>query len=323
LDIFLRLVYSETNERYALAALGRHVIDGGFFDMAGLLRYRPSKKEIFDFIIDMLIIGFACFVSAVSINAITLKFSLVSGGTTGIALLLHYMLGTSIPLYILVINAPIYVFGWFKLGKRFMIKTILATILFSFFTEWTKGFRIDVSDRILGAVLGGVISGVGGGLVLRRGASMGGISVIAVALARKFSFPIASISFGMNLVILAIGAWLFGMDTALLTAANMYAANKCNNFIVDGLNRKKVVLVVSSQWRRMSERILDEMHRGTTVIRASGGYTQEDRRMLYVVLNTIELSDMKAIVAQEDPKAFMTIFEASEVAGRDFKKYTN
>lgn len=283
--------------------------------------FKLTKKDMVEFLVDMAYITLGSFICAVGLNAITLNFGLLSGGTTGIAVLLHYVYDSNVALMVNVLNAPLFIFGLFKLGKRFMVKTILCTLIYSFFITVTSGWTLGVSDKMLAALFGGVLGGIGGGLVLRRNACMGGIGCIAVAISRRASFPVSSISTGINVVILAIGAQMHGIDKVLLTVVNMYVGSMASNFIVEGLNRKRVVFVVSGQWENIRNRVLKEMQRGTTVIKAEGGYTGEDKRMLYCVVNTIELAQLKNIINDEDPMSFHTIIEATEVAGRNFSKH--
>ncbi|MDL2220737.1 YitT family protein [Eubacteriales bacterium OttesenSCG-928-N14] len=271
-------------------------------------------------VLDVGITALGAFISAVAYNTFVIPAGLLSGGVTGIALLINYITPVSMSIIIICINIPLFLLGFKMLGHRFMLKTLFGLGFFSLFLEVTNFIDITIQDPLVAAIFGGALSGVGSGMTLYRNSSMGGTDIISTILNKRLSVPIGSVSMSINALVLAAGALLFGLEIALISIVKIFISSRVIDSILQGFSRRKTVLIISHRYPAIMHRIQDELDRGVTILNASGGYSGEQRKMLYCVVHTLQLATMRNIILSEDPEAFYSIIETSEVTGRGFKK---
>lgn len=277
------------------------------------------KQELFT----LLIILSMVFVQCVAINGLYKPNGLVSGGFTGIGMLVEYALAVPAWLTLLVLNIPVLILALCKMRLKFTVYTIITSLWFTACMGLTAGIRIpfdfeDPVSRITSALLGAVICGACGAPIIRRGASGGGTDVIALLLNRRFSFPMGSISLGINLLIIAGLALIRGLDVAALSIVVMFVSSVAFNNVMQGLNRTKTLFIISDHWEQIAPHVLAEVHRGVTLIPAKGAYTGRDKTLVYVIARTTELSVIRRIVREIDPAALISIIDTREVLGRGF-----
>lgn len=277
------------------------------------------KQELFT----LLIILSMVFVQCVAINGLYKPNGLVSGGFTGIGMLVEYALAVPAWLTLLVLNIPVLILALCKMRLKFTVYTIITSLWFTACMGLTAGIRIpfdfeDPVSRITSALLGAVICGACGAPIIRRGASGGGTDVIALLLNRRFSFPMGSISLGINLLIIAGLALIRGLDVAALSIVVMFVSSVAFNNVMQGLNRTKTLFIISDHWEQIAPHVLAEVHRGVTLIPAKGAYTGRDKTLVYVIARTTELSVIRRIVREIDPEALISIIDTREVLGRGF-----
>ena len=277
------------------------------------------KQELFT----LLIILSMVFVQCVAINGLYKPNGLVSGGFTGIGMLVEYALAVPAWLMLLVLNIPVLILALCKMRLKFTVYTIITSLWFTACMGLTAGIRIpfdfeDPVSRITSALLGAVICGACGAPIIRRGASGGGTDVIALLLNRRFSFPMGSISLGINLLIIAGLALIRGLDVAALSIVVMFVSSVAFNNVMQGLNRTKTLFIISDHWEQIAPHVLAEVHRGVTLIPAKGAYTGRDKTLVYVIARTTELSVIRRIVREIDPEALISIIDTREVLGRGF-----
>lgn len=277
------------------------------------------KQELFT----LLIILSMVFVQCVAINGLYKPNGLVSGGFTGIGMLAEYALAVPAWLTLLVLNIPVLILALCKMRLKFTVYTIITSLWFTACMGLTAGIRIpfdfeDPVSRITSALLGAVICGACGAPIIRRGASGGGTDVIALLLNRRFSFPMGSISLGINLLIIAGLALIRGLDVAALSIVVMFVSSVAFNNVMQGLNRTKTLFIISDHWEQIAPHVLAEVHRGVTLIPAKGAYTGRDKTLVYVIARTTELSVIRRIVREIDPEALISIIDTREVLGRGF-----
>ena len=277
------------------------------------------KQELFT----LLIILSMVFVQCVAINGLYKPNGLVSGGFTGIGMLVEYALAVPAWLTLLVLNIPVLILALCKMRLKFTVYTIITSLWFTACMGLTAGIRIpfdfeDPVSRITSALLGAVICGACGAPIIRRGASGGGTDVIALLLNRRFSFPMGSISLGINLLIIAGLALIRGLDVAALSIVVMFVSSVAFNNVMQGLNRTKTLFIISDHWEQIAPHVLAEVHRGVTLIPAKGAYTGRDKTLVYVIARTTELSVIRRIVREIDPEALISIIDTREVLARGF-----
>jgi uncharacterized membrane-anchored protein YitT (DUF2179 family) len=252
---------------------------------------------------------------AVAINGILIPRQFVSGGLTGLSLTIHYLF-PALPVYLLylVLNVPIYAMGWRFVGRRFFLYSIGGLIIFAGTLKYIQ-ISIPVHDQLLSALLAGIISGAGSGIILRSMGSAGGVDILSVILYKLFSFRLGTTMLVFNSMVLIAAAILFSVDRALYTLIYLFITSYMINYVVTGLSQRKAVYIISPQWKKISRGILDELHRGVTILRGQGGYTGKEQRLIYTVITFREIAQLKRVLRQVDPEAFVVVSETLEVMG--------
>ena len=255
-------------------------------------------------------------VTAVGINGLLIPHRFVSGGVTGLALLLHYLVpALSVALIYAVANVPLFLAGWFFISRRFFLYSIAGTIIFSSAIAWVNLGVIPVQDQLLAAILAGLILGTGSGIILKSMGSAGGTDILSVILLQRFSIRLGTTRLAFNILVLTAAALLFSLEDALYTLIYLYVSAQIVDLVVTGLSQRKAVFIISPQWERISPRILSEIHRGVTILRGQGAFSQREQQILYTVVTFREVATLKQIVRSEDPAAFVVISDTTEVMG--------
>jgi uncharacterized membrane-anchored protein YitT (DUF2179 family) len=265
---------------------------------------------------NLLLIIFGSVLCTVAIKGILIPNQFLAGGFTGLALLLHYVI-PAVPVGVayFLLNVPNFIFGWVHVGKRFFSYSLAGMVIFSL-AMMIPFPELEVDDLILCALAAGILSGAGNGIILRSLGSAGGLDILAVIAYRKYSIRIGATSLAFNIILLLVAVFRFPLDIILYTLIHIYVTSYMVNLVVTGFNQRKAVMVISKQWRTISDEIMSRMHRGVTVVQGEGGYTGQPMRILYAVITFAELSRFKNRVRQIDPEAFVVVTETLEVMGK-------
>ncbi|MRH44200.1 DUF2179 domain-containing protein [Aquibacillus halophilus] len=267
---------------------------------------------------------FVVIVGAV-LNAIALNFFLIganvyASGFTGIAQLLSSIFkdilnvpGVSTGIILLVLNIPVAILGWKKVGKGFTIYSFVSVLFTTFFLEVFPILRLS-SDIMLNAVFGGVIGGVGVGITLKWGASTGGSDIIAMVLSRLKDKPIGGYLMLINGVIIVLAGVINEPENALYTLLALYVTTR----VIDTLHtrhEKVTAMIVTKKAEELQEAIHGTMVRGITILPAKGAYSKIDKNMMILVITRYELYDLERIIQEVDPNAFTNIIQTAGVYG--------
>ncbi|MBU1184918.1 MAG: YitT family protein [Proteobacteria bacterium] len=251
----------------------------------------------------------------VVVNGILIPHGFVSGGVTGLALVFHYLVPSlSVALIYALANVPLFIAGWFFISRRFFLYSIVGTLIFSAAVQWAQ-FPVPVQDKLLAAILAGLIFGTGSGVILKSMGSAGGTDILSVIFLHRFSIRVGTTVLAFNTLVLATAALLFSLEGALYTLIYLYVSTKIVDLVVSGLSQRKAVFIISLRWEKISPRILTEIHRGVTILRGQGAYSQREQQILYTVVTFREVATLKQIVRSEDPAAFVVVSDTTEVMG--------
>lgn len=258
---------------------------------------------------------------AVALNFFWTPGKIYASGITGFAQVLQsvserffpFTLATSVMYFVL--NIPLFILGWFKIGHKFTIFTIIAVLLGSIMMKVIAPIKITY-DPIICAIFGGVINGVGTGLALKSGISTGGLDILGIILRRKTGKSFGQINIFFNLIIVICAGFVFGWSRALYTALNIFI----NGRVIDAVytqHQKMQVIIVTEHPKHIVEGIQKKMHRGITILHdAEGGFSHTEKTVLLTVIDRYDMYDIYNIVLQNDPYAFMSSSEVSKVYGR-------
>ncbi|HOO37716.1 MAG TPA: YitT family protein [Deltaproteobacteria bacterium] len=252
---------------------------------------------------------------AVAVNGILVPQHFLSSGFTGVALLIHYFFPPlSVGWAYLLLNIPIFIIGWSIVGRRFFVYSVIGMAIFSL-ALFTVTITVPIHDKILSALLAGIVNGVGSGIVLRSLGSAGGTDILSVILQKLFSIKLGTTVLFFNGIMLGFAATMFSLEGALYTLVYLYVNTQVLNVVVMGLSKRKVVFIISDRWEKLSEEILKKNRRGVTIIEGIGGYKREDKRILYSVIAFQDLPILKKMVSKIDPNAFVVVMDTLEVMG--------
>ena len=237
----------------------------------------------------------------VAINGILIPHRFVSGGVTGLALVIHYLLPV-VPVAVIYVlaNLPLFIAGWFFISRRFFLYSIVGMLLFAGAVAWVN-IDVPIRDKLLAALLAGLIQGAGSGIILKSMGSAGGTDILSVILLQRFSIRLGTTVLAFNAIVLASAALLFSLEDALYTLIFLYVSAAIVDLVVTGLSQRKAVFIISPRWEAISPRILNEIHRGVTILSGRGGYSEREQRVLYTVVSFREVATLKRIVRSEDP----------------------
>jgi uncharacterized membrane-anchored protein YitT (DUF2179 family) len=285
-----------------------------------LKKYLPLIRDYF-----LVITG--ALLQAVGLRLFLVPANLASGGISGISQLIHHFTGWPIGLMVFIGNVPLFLLGRrFLGGRRFVLRTIVEVAAYALFTDlllllpfFPKSGITD--DLVLNTLFGAVACGIGYGLVYRAQGTSGGSDILARILNRWRGIPMTQ-SYLMTdtLVVLAAG-FVFGWQRALYAVIVLYVSGLVADSTLEGAGTVRTAMIVSSQAEMVAERILSEMERGVTMLNGTGAYTGTERPVLYCVVSRSELQQLKTIVHETDPNAFMVVGVAYEALGEGFQSF--
>ena len=262
------------------------------------------------------LLGSICY--ALSVNIFTAPNQIAPGGVTGASTLLNYLFHLPIGLMILVINIPLLLAAWRRLGKEFTVRTAVVTVLSSVIIDGAAPFLPAFrGDTILVALFGGVLAGAGLGLIYMRGATTGGSEIVARLLERKFRhIPIGRLILLVDAVVVGASAIVYrNVESALYAMVLIFVSSSVMDALVYGGDAGKMLLIMTKKEREVADRILAEMERGVTMLNATGAYTGDDLHVLCVCLSKYEIEELMPMVHEVDPHAFLTVQEGVRVFG--------
>ena len=267
----------------------------------------------------ILIVTFGALLNAAALNLFLIPADVYSSGFTGVSQLLFRILGDYTPIHIstgvilLLLNIPVAILGWKKVGKAFTLYSFISVALTTLFLAIIPLERIS-NDILLNAVFGAVIQAIGIGLTLKWGASTGGLDIIALVLSRSKDKPIGTYIFTLNGLIIITAGFLFGWEKALYTLVALYVLTK----VIDTVHTSHVkvtAMIVTKKADELKSAIHSNLVRGITLIPAKGAFSSETKDMLMIVLTRYELYDLERIIKEVDPQAFTNIVQTIGVYG--------
>ena len=271
-------------------------------------------------------------INAVGVTMFLAPVHLYDSGISGTAMLLWQVTPESwtLSLFLLLLNTPLFLFGWKKQGTVFTVYSLWAVFVYSSASfVITNILPVDVSsaspfagqDLLLCALFGGLISGIGSGMTIRFGGAIDGIEVMAVIFAKRLGLTVGAFVMAYNVLLyIAIGCFFQSWVLPLYSIVTYCAAIKAVDFIVEGLDKAKSAMIVTTKADAISDALSDAFGRGITHIGARGYYSGTDQTIIYFVVNRFQIAKMKALVTEADPDAFITISEVSDVLGRSIQK---
>ncbi len=281
-----------------------------------------SSREVAMFLFEarrIIIVIFGAMLNAMSLNFFLIGANVYASGFTGAAQLISSVfndflgIGISTGILLFILNIPVAILGWHKVGKGFTVYSGISVVFTTLFLELLPIVTFS-EDIILNAVFGGVIAGTGVGITLKLGASTGGMDIVAMVLSRMKDRPIGTYFLVLNSIIIAMAGFLYEPENALYTLLTLYVTTR----VIDAIHtrhEKVTAMIITLKADELQKAIHDTMVRGITIIPAKGAYTKEDKNMMYLVVTRYELYDLERIIGEVDPNAFTNIVQTTGIFG--------
>lgn len=251
-----------------------------------------------------------------SMNAFYIPGKLINSGLAGVALLLNYQFGWPPGITNFALTIPLMILAWIFLGKKLFLYNLYGTFVFSIAMDIFSGIHIPFDSALPTVVLGGLIYGVGLGTIYRNGGIAGGVDIISRILNKYFDISMATTGLIFNTLVLTVFMFIKGLDLTVLTLITAFISSKANEYVLNGLDRRRAVFIITEKKDELSQVILSQIGRGITILPGEGAYTHQKHSVLYCVVSPWQIGRLKRIIRSIDPSAFFTITETVGVYGR-------
>ena len=275
--------------------------------------------------VDYLFIFMGTGIMALAIQCIFEPIGLVTGGFSGIAIIIRKMTAGivegGVPLWLtnLALNVPVFIAALIIKGRKFLGRTVIGTVLLSFWLYVIPQVDLTQGDYMLSAVFGGVITGIGIGFVLLAKATTGGTDMVS-ALIQKYvrHYSVVQILQVIDGMVVLAGLYVFGLKPALYAIVAIFITSKVSDALMEGMKYSKAAFIITDCYKEIADAIMTQLDRGLTGLDAMGMYSGDKKTVLYCVVSKKEIVELKDIVAKIDPKAFVIVTDAREVFGEGF-----
>lgn len=271
-------------------------------------------------------------INAVGVTLFLSPLGLIDGGLSGTSIFLDKITPAYLVLsyFLIILNFPFYLLAHKKIGKTFIVYSLYAIVIYSVIAYILKdvvnynyevnGSPIVGHDMLLGALFGGLLSGIGSGMTIRFGGALDGVEVMAVLFAKKLGMTVGSFVMAYNVLLYVVCAIYFkSWEIPLYSVIAYFVGIKTVDFIVDGLDKAKAALIITDNMEEVAKTLSEEFKRGVTIMDAKGFYSNTDKQVLYVVVNRFEVAKLKKVLMMKDPKAFVSILDVSDTLGNQVK----
>jgi uncharacterized membrane-anchored protein YitT (DUF2179 family) len=258
------------------------------------------------------------FITALGFNIFLNPNDIASGGVAGISVIIKHLLGIQPAITQWALNIPLFFLGLIILGRLYGLRTVVGSFFLPLFIFITKNIPPITSNPLLASIYGGLVVGIGLGLVFKGNASTGGLSIIASIVNKYTGFSMGKCQMITDAFVVISASLVFSPDKVLYALISIFLTSKAIDLIQLGFTSSKVAFVVSDKSDEISKIILKNLNRGLTKLSGLGGYTEENRTVLMVVMEQSEITRFKTIVESIDPTAFIIISNTHEVLGRGF-----
>ena len=282
-------------------------------------RYIVKTKE---FSLDLLKMTIGTLIMAIGIEQFLLPNQLSTGGFSGIGTVIYYTMGISVGTTMLVLNIPLFIIAYFKVGKKFFINAVIGTFLLSYFLNVFQKINSVTDDRILACLYGSTIVGIGTAIVLKANGSTGGTELLANVI-RKYKPEMKTGTLMIifdTLIVIANTIFFKDIEIALYSALAIYIMGKILDIFFEGIDFAKMLLIISPKWEQISDAINKELKRCSTALYGKGMYKKQEKNILLCVMSRAEIREARKIIEDIDSSAFIIITNAREVFGEGFKE---
>lgn len=274
-------------------------------------KYKMTLPDIF-----LVVIG--SFFLALSFQVFLLPNEIISGGVSSLSIIIYELIGLPPVVTQYAFNIPLLILSFLLLGTEVGMKSLIGSLIFPFFTGLVSGLPPVTNDLLLAALFGGVANGIGIGIVYRGRGSTGGTSTIAQIITKYTDISLGNTNLLADGIVIIIGLIVFNLEAIMYGMITLVIASRVIDIVLVGTRTQKTVLIITEEVEKIRMEILGNFDRGVTLFDVRGGYQNETKEMMMVIIEEYEITELREMIVEKDEEAFVVVMAASEVMGRGF-----
>lgn len=268
---------------------------------------------------NLLFLTVGAIITAFALESFLVPNNIIDGGVIGISMIVSHITKLNLGLLILIINTPFIIMAFKKMGAKFVVQTVYANIILALFLNIFHHYKVT-GDLLLSTVFGGMILGFGVGVILKHEGSLDGTEMLSLVVSRRFGCSVGEFIMGINVFIYLVAGKVFSWESAMYSILTYFIASKVIDMVMEGLNSSKSVRIISDEATVIGQELIEKLDISVTYLQGIGGYTGQDKDLIYCVISRLELPKMLDIIKEIDSNAFVSVVDVHEVYGGRFKK---
>ena len=268
---------------------------------------------------NLLFLTVGAIITAFALESFLVPNNIIDGGVIGISMIVSHITKLNLGLLILIINTPFIIMAFKKMGAKFVVQTVYANIILALFLNIFHHYKVT-GDLLLSTVFGGMILGFGVGVILKHEGSLDGTEMLSLVVSRRFGCSVGEFIMGINVFIYLVAGKVFSWESAMYSILTYFIASKVIDMVMEGLNSSKSVRIISDEATAIGQALIEKLDISVTYLQGIGGYTGQDKDLIYCVISRLELPKMLDIIKEIDSNAFVSVVDVHEVYGGRFKK---
>ena len=265
-------------------------------------------------------ITLGAFIMAIGLEMALIPNTLIDGGVTGISIMVADLTGLRLGLFLVLFNLPFLYLGYKQIGKSFAFSTAYGIVVLSLSTILMHHSEPFTDDILLATIIGGVLIGIGVGIAIKSGGCLDGTETLAILISQQTPFSVGQIILIINMFILGSAGYLYGFDRFMYSFLAYFIAFKTIDLVTVGMDESKSIIIVSDKYEQIASALMARLGRGVTILYGEGGYSKQEKKIIYCVITRLEETKVKSMIAQIDSKAMVALGNVSEIQGGSFKK---
>lgn len=278
------------------------------------------RGKILKWLKNIIFLTFGAIITGCALETFLVPNKIIDGGVIGISMIISHISNWNLGLLVLVLNAPFIVLAYKKLGKNFVFQTAYANVILALSLNFFQNYKVT-EDLLLATVFGGIALGIGVGLILKNEGSLDGTEILSLLVSKKFGFSVGEFIMGINVFIYMLAGLVFGWESAMYSIMTYFIVSKVIDIVMEGFNSSKSVRIISDEASIIGQELIEKLDISVTYLQGIGGYTGQDKDLIYCVISRLELPKMLDIIKEIDPKAFVSVVDVHEVYGGRFRKH--
>lgn len=281
---------------------------------------QPKKKRtVFKLLKSLFFITIGAFITAFALESFLLPNKVIDGGIIGISMIVNQLTHWNLGLLIIILNTPFILLAFKKMGKMFVFLTAYANIILALALNIFHHYKVT-NDITLATVFGGIVLGIGVGLILKNESSLDGTEILSLLVSKKFGCSVGEFIMGINVFIYLAAGKVFSWESAMYSILTYFIASKVIDAVMEGLNSSKSVRIISDDAGLIGNALIEKLDISITYLKGIGGYSGQDKDIIYCVISRLELPKMIEITKEIDSHAFISVVDVHETYGGRFRK---